>query len=189
MICIKNTQKMMMTEMLDEKENGRIEEIEQIREWKKDKNLEEIVNTPTTGNEGEVLLEGERNPSVPRNYSIIHVNRAQLDSTVALIGKISDVKNDLGNPNEKRSVITITDDNQTMTFKIILDPVFFAQSSLNIDSALEGVKQRAANGDTMVLGAVGQVIERDNELCMSVFEQDGLSINGKPVFVYLNNVS
>lgn len=151
--------------------------------------LEEIVNKPTTDNEGEVLLEGERNPTVPRNYSIIHVNRTQLDSTIALIGEIIEVENDFDNPNEKRSVITLTDENKTMTFKIILDPVFFAQSSLNIDRALVGVEQRVGNGTKMILGAVGQVIERENELCMSVFEQDGLNIDGKPVFVYLNNVS
>ncbi|MET3658645.1 hypothetical protein [Sporosarcina psychrophila] len=182
------------TESDDDKEARRERERENRRNRtnkrveKSQEPLEEIVNKPTTDNGGEVLLEGERNPSVPRNYSIIHVNRTQLDSTIALIDKIIDVKNDFDNPNEKRSVITLTDINQTMTFRIILDPVFFAQSSLNIDSALKGVEQRAANGGNMVLGAVGQVIERENELCISVFEQDALSINGKPVFVYLLNV-
>jgi len=183
------------TESDDEKKARRERERENRRNRinkrvdKREEPLEEIVNKPTTTNEGEVLLEGERNPPVPRNYSIIHVNRTQLDSTIALIDKIIDVKNDFDNPNQKRSVITLTDENQTMTFKIILDPVFFAQSSLNIDTALEGIAKRAVKDRNMALGAVGQVIERENELCMSVYEQDALSINGKPIFVYLLNVS
>lgn len=151
--------------------------------------VEEIVNRPTTDNQGDVLLEGERNPPVPRSYSIIHISRDQLDSTLALMDKIIEVENDFDNPDEKRTVITLTNQNSSMNFKIILDPVFFAQSALNIDRMLEGVKQRAVHGEKMILGAVGQVIERNNELCMAVFGEDGLRINGKPIFVYLSNAS
>ncbi|ETT82253.1 hypothetical protein MKZ08_06690 [Viridibacillus sp. FSL R5-0477] len=151
--------------------------------------VEEIVNRPTTDNQGEVLLEGDRNPPVPRSYSIIHISRDQLDSTLALMDIIIEVENDFNNPDEKRTVITLTNQNMNMTFKIILDPVFFAQSPLNIDRMLEGLKQRAVHGETMILGAVGQIIERDNELCMSVFGEDGIRVNGKPIFVYFSNAS
>lgn len=78
---------------------------------------------------------------------------------------------------------------ERMTFNVILDPVFFAQSPLNIDRMLEGLKQRTIHGEKMILGVVGQVIERNNELCMSVFGEDRLRINGKPIFVYLFNAS
>lgn len=150
--------------------------------------IEEIVNRPTTDNQGEVLLEGERNPPVPRSYSIIHIGREQLGDTLALMDRIVEVKNDFKNPDEKRSIITLTNENSTMTFKIILDPVFFAQSSLNVDNMLEGVKQRVIHGEEMILGAVGQIIERHNELCMAVFSQDGLNINGREIFVYFANM-
>lgn len=150
--------------------------------------IEEIVNRPTTDTQGEVLLEGERNPPVPRSYSIIHISRDQLESTVALMDIIIEVENDFNNSDEKRTVITLTNQNRSRTFKIILDPVFFAQSPLNIDRMLEGIKQRVMHGETMILGAIGQIIERDNELCMAVLGEDSLRINGKTIFVYLSNL-
>lgn len=150
--------------------------------------LEEIVNRPTTDNQGEALIEGERNPPVPRSYSILHINREQLNSTLAVIDRIIEVENDFDNPNEKRSIITLTNSNNTLTFKIMLEQVFFAQAPLNIDRMLEGLEARTIRGEVMFLSAVGQVVERNNEVCMVVFAEEDLNVNGKTIFAYLSNV-
>lgn len=175
-------------EQRKERDRNRRRNRPNIRVEQRKKPLEEIVNRPTTDNQGEALIEGERNPPVPRSYSILHINREQLKSTLAVIDRILEVENDFDNPNEKRSIITLTNGNNTLTFKIMLEPVFFAQAPLNIDRMLEGLKVRTVRGEAMFLSAVGEIVERNDEVCMVVFAEEDLNVNGKSIFAYLSNV-
>ncbi|MEQ6855997.1 hypothetical protein AAHH17_16070 [Lysinibacillus capsici] len=175
-------------EQRKERDRNRRKNRTNIRVEQGKKPLEEIVNRPTTDNQGETLIDGERNPPVPRSYSILHINREQLKSTLAVIDRILEVENDFDNPNEKRSIITLTNGNNTLTFKIMLEQVFFAQAPLNIDRMLQGLKVRTVQEEAMFLSAVGEIVERNDEVCMVVFAEEDLNINGKSIFAYLSNV-
>ncbi|GEM_PF-3031275 len=160
-----------------------------IRVRRNEAPIEEVVNRPTTDSSGEVLIEGDRNPPVPRNYSIIHINRDKLNSTVALIDRLIDVTNDFENSDQKRSILTISNSSSTHSLKIVLDQVFFVESPRNISRMLEILEQMVLHVEDIIVSAVGEVIERDNELCLAVYSEDGLRINGLSIFSYISRAS
>lgn len=146
--------------------------------------IEQTINKPTTKKDGNIGLDGERNPSVPRKYSVTHVNEDQLNATIALVGQVVGVEIHFADLDLKPSqvVIKLKDRLESRLFLLYLEEAFFAVSSANISTPLKKLKERVESGEDILLCTIGQVIKKDDQLGLAIYHEDDISINGKSMF-------
>ena len=175
-----------------ETEEERLERMERERERarkrrnqrvnKNNNPVEEIVNNPTTSNDGERLEDGQRNPPVKRRHSILDVVENDIGSTIVVIGTITSIVN-----RENQSILTITDRQHRQEFRLYLEQVFYESSPLNTPQMLITLKSMVESLPNIVLSVVGEILVRNEELGMLVLAEEDLRFNGMTLGAFLMN--
>lgn len=137
----------------------------------------------TTDPSAEVSTDGSKNARLKRRYSIKDINQENINDTLIIMGPLTNIETDFNNTTEKRSILTISDAiNKNIEFKIFLDPVFFVNSIFATDSVIESLQISIANGEEYILGSIGQIINRNDNLAMAVYNVNDLTLNGRSLF-------
>lgn len=140
---------------------------------------EVIITLPTTSLDANEVREGERNPTVRKRLSILDFEFSDIGLTLSTIGFLDSLALD-----EKYSTLVLTDDYNRLTFTIYLEEVFYANSTLSINTLLQGLERLLATPEDIIVTCVGEVVLREGQLGMLVLKEDNLSFNGQ----YLSNL-
>lgn len=133
-----------------------------------------IISLPTTSLDVNEVREGERNPTVRKRLSILDFEFSDIGLTLSTIGFLDNMTLD-----EKYSTLIITDDYSRLTFTIFLEEVFYANSTLSINTMLQGLEKLFAISEDIIVTCVGEVVLREGQIGMLVLKEDNLSFNGQ----------
>lgn len=135
-----------------------------------------VVNLPTTSLDAEEVRVGERNPTVRKRISILDFEFSDIGLTMSTVGFLEDL-----NISEKYSTISLTDDYNRLSFTLFLEEAFYVNSSLNINTMLEGLKGFHDNEEEILVTCVGEVVLREGELGILIMDEDKLNFNRLPL--------
>lgn len=175
---------------IDETEEARAQRLENQRNRNKNKKnvtvnpavdqkeVDRII--PSTSDEADIIGEGTRAPVVKRRHNINDISEADVGTATAVTGNVIDVFIE-----HDRSIITLSKNNSL--FKVYLDEVFFVNSHSNVIEMLKKLKDISANEKTIRLECVGNIEKRNNQLCVSLTNQEHLRLNGLRIARFIFN--
>jgi hypothetical protein len=141
------------------------------------------VSRPTTSNNGESLIEREKNAPVRRRHSILDVADSDIGNTIVVIGNIGSVDN-----SDNRSIITLKDTQDRQEFILYLEEVFFENSPLNTPQWLSSLERYAANNTSIIVSSIGEIVLRNDEKGMLVLAEEDLTFNGVRLPIFFRNL-
>ncbi|MEL5988336.1 hypothetical protein AAF454_07945 [Kurthia gibsonii] len=136
----------------------------------------------TTDPNAEVVEEVRRNSRLKRRYSINDISQNDLHTTLIVMGPLTNIELHFENSTERSAILTITDQNGTNEFEIHLDPVFFENSVFGTDRVITTLNTSLQSGSEYILGAIGEIVMRNDKLSMAVFNVNELSLDGRGLF-------
>lgn len=139
---------------------------------------------PVVDNSADNLVSVERAPRVSRRYSINNIIEKDVGTALALREKIDRIEV----INDRYVIINLVAQNGK-TAKVFLEEAFFAQAPSNINSWIESIANMINSGIETTLSCVGNVILRENQLCLQVFAESHLRIGDLTIinFIMENN--
>lgn len=131
------------------------------------------VTLPSTSLKIEEIKKGSRNPTVKKRISILDFDFSDIALTISTIGLLREVHIE-----EKYSIICIVDKHERAIFTLYLEEAFFENSSLNISSMIEGLKEiNDKNTNEIIVTVIGEVVFRDGQFGMFVMDEKKLNFN------------
>lgn len=142
------------------------------------------ISVPTTSLDGNDVRRGEKNPKVPKRMSILSFRLTDIEHTLSTVGQLKNIF-----ISEKLSVLTITDLNERVEFKILLEEAFYENSAININLLLEKINLLLLQGERIIVTCVGEVFGENGDFGMRIIDDKKITLNDYSLTDYLTRKS